>query len=355
MAQTELSFTPNDPTVRKAIEICIKKKKFSTAFLQTYLGRGHNYVTNLGVWLANMGVIALPDDSNKPGEVLISSLEEFDQKANNKQTHTKSESQSSKKGEAQNNTKGKARSNAKGGAIILLILLVLVVVYIISPDGLRKHIDSKNDTSSTQCSSEKDCKKLLEYGDENVLNLLKSIGIEKIESISDKYDGGTKVDVKASGEENWKARLLVIEYNGNEISRIRASSYSGIIYYSKDGSEKTFTYPALDEMARQDADFKEKIDEALEEDNIEITLMTLTQQNVKNNLKAPKTAKFSDWKYGTKKEYPGVRFLSGVVTSQNSFGAMLPDNFVAGYRDSGDGNWTLVYLLISDTTIVNNL
>lgn len=83
-SEKELSFSPNDPTVRKAVEICLKKKKFSTALLQTYLGRGHNYVTSLGTWLADIGVIAPPNGSNKPREVLISSLEEFDQLATKK-------------------------------------------------------------------------------------------------------------------------------------------------------------------------------------------------------------------------------------------------------------------------------
>ena len=83
-SEEELTFSSNDPTVRKAVEICLKKKKFSTALLQTYLGKGYAYVASLGTWLADMGIIAPPDGSNKPREVLISSIEEFDQKANKK-------------------------------------------------------------------------------------------------------------------------------------------------------------------------------------------------------------------------------------------------------------------------------
>ena len=73
-------FSPNDPVVRKAVEICIKKRKFSTAMLQTWLGKGHDYVTTLGIWLADIGVIA-PPNGNKPRDVLISNLDEFDQLA----------------------------------------------------------------------------------------------------------------------------------------------------------------------------------------------------------------------------------------------------------------------------------
>lgn len=80
----EVGFNSNDPCVRKAIEAIIKQKKFSTAFLQAYLGKGHNYVTELGTWLADIGVIDSPDSSNKPRSVLIKSLEEFDQLATKK-------------------------------------------------------------------------------------------------------------------------------------------------------------------------------------------------------------------------------------------------------------------------------
>lgn len=71
-------FSPSDPTVRKAVEICIKQKKFSTAMLQTWLGKGHDYVTSLGVWLADIGIIG-PANGSKPRDVFITSLDEFDQ------------------------------------------------------------------------------------------------------------------------------------------------------------------------------------------------------------------------------------------------------------------------------------
>ena len=74
-------FDPNDPSVRKAVEICISKGKFSTSLLQTYLGKGHGFVSGLAVWFEEIGVIG-PQNGNKPRDVLISSLDEFDQLAN---------------------------------------------------------------------------------------------------------------------------------------------------------------------------------------------------------------------------------------------------------------------------------
>ena len=73
-------FDPNDPTVRQAVEITLNKGKFSTAMLQTYLGKGHGFVSGLAIWLEEIGVIG-PQNGNKPRDVLISSMDEFDQLA----------------------------------------------------------------------------------------------------------------------------------------------------------------------------------------------------------------------------------------------------------------------------------
>ena len=75
-------YDPNDPVVRKAVEITLSKGKFSTASLQTYLGKGHGFVSGLAIWLEEIGVIG-PQNGNKPRDVLISSLEEFDSLAGN--------------------------------------------------------------------------------------------------------------------------------------------------------------------------------------------------------------------------------------------------------------------------------
>ncbi|MBO7720713.1 DNA translocase FtsK 4TM domain-containing protein [Candidatus Saccharibacteria bacterium] len=74
-------YDPNDPVVRKAVEITLSKGKFSTAMLQTYLGKGHGFVSGLAIWLEEVGVIG-PANGNKPRDVLIASMDEFDQLAN---------------------------------------------------------------------------------------------------------------------------------------------------------------------------------------------------------------------------------------------------------------------------------
>ncbi len=74
-------YDPNDPVVRKAIEVTLRQGKFSTASLQTWLGKGHGFVSGLAIWLEEIGVIG-PANGHKPRDVLISSMEEFDQLAN---------------------------------------------------------------------------------------------------------------------------------------------------------------------------------------------------------------------------------------------------------------------------------
>ena len=73
-------YDPTDPIVRKAVEITLKQGKFSTASLQTWLGKGHGFVAGLAIWLEEIGVIG-PQNGNKPREVLISSMDEFDELA----------------------------------------------------------------------------------------------------------------------------------------------------------------------------------------------------------------------------------------------------------------------------------
>ncbi len=71
-------YDPNDPVVRKAIEITLRQGKFSTASLQTWLGKGHGFVSGLAIWLEEIGVIG-PANGHKPRDVLIHTMEEFDE------------------------------------------------------------------------------------------------------------------------------------------------------------------------------------------------------------------------------------------------------------------------------------
>ena len=73
-------YDPNDPLVRKAVEICINNGKFSTSLLQAHLGKGHGYVAGLGYWLESINVIG-PVNGTKPRDILVGSMDEFDELA----------------------------------------------------------------------------------------------------------------------------------------------------------------------------------------------------------------------------------------------------------------------------------
>ena len=74
------TFDPNDPLVRRAVEISINNGKFSTGMLQTRLSKGHGWVSGLGYWLEDIGVVG-PVNGTKPRDLLITSMEEFDRLA----------------------------------------------------------------------------------------------------------------------------------------------------------------------------------------------------------------------------------------------------------------------------------
>lgn len=76
-------FSLQDPTVRKAVEIALKQGQFSKPSLQTWLGKGRDYITSLEAWLVGVGVIEPFDGSKRPRKTLIRSLEEFDQMTSN--------------------------------------------------------------------------------------------------------------------------------------------------------------------------------------------------------------------------------------------------------------------------------
>lgn len=74
------TFDPNDPLVRKAVEFSLSTKNYSTGALQSRLSKGHGWVSGLGYWLEDIGA-AGPTRGNKPRELLISTMEEFDELA----------------------------------------------------------------------------------------------------------------------------------------------------------------------------------------------------------------------------------------------------------------------------------
>ena len=74
------TFSPENQDVRKAVEVCVNAKKFSTALIKSHIGKGHAWTNALANWLKQIGVVSSLDDKLHR-KLLITSMEEFDKKA----------------------------------------------------------------------------------------------------------------------------------------------------------------------------------------------------------------------------------------------------------------------------------
>lgn len=111
-------------------------------------------------------------------------------------------------------------------------------------------------------------------------------------------------------------------------------------------------------LAREEKEKKEAEEKALEKakkerqkriENNSAEAYAYTEQLVKNNLKAPTTAKFSNQKFGYNEEYSRY-IVSGSVDSQNSFGAMLRADFYAEYNQ----DLTIIYFVFDNQVLLDN-
>ncbi|MBQ3321159.1 hypothetical protein IJG71_03510 [Candidatus Saccharibacteria bacterium] len=77
--QDKLVFSINDPIVRKAIDICICKDRFSTVMLQTFLGKNNEYMSQLVSWFEKHGLIG-PRNGNLPREMIYKNFKDIEAK-----------------------------------------------------------------------------------------------------------------------------------------------------------------------------------------------------------------------------------------------------------------------------------
>lgn len=85
-----------------------------------------------------------------------------------------------------------------------------------------------------------------------------------------------------------------------------------------------------------------------DDDEIKASVYVLAKNCVKNHLKAPSTAKFSEmWECAFQKGDGNIYMMTGYVDSQNSYGAMLQEQWSIMAEVSGD-KVSLVMLTIGD-------
>ena len=139
--------------------------------------------------------------------------------------------------------------------------------------------------------------------------------------------------------------------NTNETATLNTNTINTTITEEKQETEE-------ERLAREEKERKEAEEKALEEakkerqkriDNNSAEAYAYTEQLVKNNLKSPSTAKFSNQKFGYNEEYSRY-VVSGSVDSQNSFGAMIRSNFYAEY----DQDLTMIYFTFDNKVLLDN-
>lgn len=167
-------------------------------------------------------------------------------------------------------------------------------------------------------------------------------------------------DIKASSKciiKKWYFWLIVIAVIYGLITDIFApkevlTSSNNFLEENTVVEEKVETEE--ERIAREEKEKKKAEEEAKKERQKRINenssnAYIYTEKIVKDNLKAPSTAKFSNQKYGYNEEYSRY-VVSGSVDSQNSFGAMIRANFYAEY----DQDLTMIYFVFDNQVLLDN-
>lgn len=119
--------------------------------------------------------------------------------------------------------------------------------------------------------------------------------------------------------------------------------YSSSKNTTSSGTSEKFSYSSNSSSSSSSSSSKKQND-----DEIKASVYVLAENCVKNHLKAPSTAKFSEmWDCAFQKGEGNVYMMTGYVDSQNSYGAMLQEQWSIMAEVNGD-KASLVMLTIGD-------
>ena len=162
MDRKSFCFDPNSKEVKSAVSIIIKKQKFSTALLQTYLGKSHAYVSGLADWLEEIKVIG-PENGQKPREVLVSSMDEFMEKATggSHSTPVPNRDKEINRNDATVASTKKANKTRPGWvwAVVILVIIVLGVI----GNSMKSNTAEDQSTTEETSSQSADEENVLDY------------------------------------------------------------------------------------------------------------------------------------------------------------------------------------------------
>lgn len=112
----------------------------------------------------------------------------------------------------------------------------------------------------------------------------------------------------------------------------------------KDGTSGKFSYSSNSSSGYSSSSSRKQDDD----DDIKAGVYVLAKKCVKDHLKAPSTAKFSEmWECASQKGEGNIYMMTGYVDSQNSYGAMLQEQWSIMAEVNGD-KASLVMLTIGD-------
>jgi len=156
-------------------------------------------------------------------------------------------------------------------------------------------------------------------------------------SAADLYGIAVNVAAVGWGNGNIKAGFPTLVFRDCTYTFKRQEAFRDghLVYQSKD--EDDFQNP-----------FYENSDDTSSENEIKASVYVLAQKCVKNHLKSPSTAEFTEmWNCGFSKGDDNIYMMTGYVDSENSFGAMLQEQWSIMAEVNGD-KVSLVMVTIGD-------
>lgn len=206
-------------------------------------------------------------------------------------------------------------------SVIAIAILILLGGFAASPAGERRIFESSKIVNVLQLKNQKQL--------DDINNALKAVGLKPDNIIDWKSDGSLDSDGRTYYKFSFDGKNYDYGIWLNPDSSVYSILYSGITLF-KNGT-------VID-----------KINANIPSKREIMYMQSKAEEIVKQHLKAPDTAKFSDFKF---RKVHGVGDVFGVVDSQNSLGALVHNLFSASFDFNNNG--ALTRLEIDGKEIVN--
>lgn len=233
----------------------------------------------------------------------------------------------------------KQKSGVIVAAVLLVLLSVVFVFWLSREPQEEKDYKAEVEKICTACGIKVESITLSSSysGGEKRYSVSVSSKSSAPASIADLY--GVAVNIAAVGwdSENIKAGFptFVFQDCTYTFQRQQAFRDGRLVYQSKDESDFQ-------------GSFYERSDDTYSDDEIKASVYVLAKSCVKNHLKAPSTAEFTEmWNCGFSKGDDNIYMMTGYVDSENSFGAMLREQWSIMAEVNGD-KVSLVMVTIGD-------